>query len=977
MMSFHDLMKYRVTEILLVSTPYDGYVLEEDGKLSERLYTEYVDLSIHFAPRVHRVTCALEAFTALKKRTYHLIITMSRISDMDPFEFARKIKDIYPEIPVVMLSYERLSPALIASAREDKAINRVFYWAGDSRILVAIIKYIEDQQNVEEDSKRGVQVILVVEDSPLYYSQFLPLIYTEILKQTRYLVSHALSISQRLLRVRARPKIQLAETYEEALAIIEKYRYNLLGLISDVGFPKNGKMNEAAGLELAWRVRKMIPDLPFLLQSSDKENEKKAKRLEVSYLDKNTPSLLLELRSYIMDNYGFGAFVFRNHQQEVLGVATDVKHLERLIREIPDEILYYHASNNHFSRWFRARTEFETAEELKNIDANSFSDIGELRACILEIIDGFFRRYQTGKIIDFGLSRMDIDNIFIKLGTGSLGGKARGVAFFNYLLTERQMSEKYPGIKIKTPRSFVICSEVFEQFIEDNNLYDIITGSYNEEEIAEKFLSSELNKEITENLRVLLQNADYPLAVRSSSLLEDSQLLPFAGIYKTYILPNNHPSLKKRLRQLTDAVKLIYASVFYASPKQYAKNADIRIEEEKMAVLIQELVGEQHGEIYYPLISGVAQSYNFYPYSHLKPEDGIVSLVLGFGKAIVEGEQAFRFSPRYPQMNPPYAGPAEFIKKSQNTFYVLNLKKTAQAILSPDDSSNYEKHHLTRAADDQVLQNIGSTYSVDNDCIIDNIHANGPKLITFAPILKQGLLPLNDIIKDLLEMGKKSFGCEVEIEFALNVPQDESKAKEFYFLQIRPMIVGKEPVQVKTDFYTSDEILCTSKHTIGNGIYDNLYDLIFVDPDLFDLHNTVRIAEEIGELNRILLEENRMCILIGFGRLGTSDRWLGIPLNWSQMSQARVVIEADRKDLQAEPSQGSHFYHNLISLNIGYLHIRFINDSAEWIDWQWLTNQPALYETRYVKLIRSSEPFQVKIDGRNSVGIILKPGIAY
>ncbi|KKM10439.1 phosphoenolpyruvate synthase [Clostridiales bacterium PH28_bin88] len=975
-LSFHDLMKFRVTEILLVSTSYDGFVLEEDGRLSERIYNEYYDLSIYFVPRIHRVSCAQEAFDALQKRTYHLVITMSRISDMSPLEFGKKVKDLYPELPVVMLSYERLTAEMINQVRESKSIDRVFYWSGDSKILVAIIKYVEDQKNVEDDCGQGVQVILVVEDSPVYYSQFLSIIYTELMKQTRYLVSHAVNSSHRLLRVRARPKILLAETYEEAMTIIEKYRHNLLGVISDVRFPQDGKINPWAGLALVQKVSEMIPEpLPFLLQSEEKENAEKAQNIQVSYLDKNSPNLLLDLRTFILENYGFGAFVFKYPDGRVIAEATDITQLEKIIADLPDESLYYHALNNHFSRWFRARTEFETAEELRRIDVTTLASISDLRECVLNIVKAYFKRYQSGVILDFGLSKMDMENTFIKLGSGSLGGKARGIAFFNHLLAESQMVDKYPGVKVKTPLTFVVCSEVFEEFMENNKLYDFTANSSSEEEIARKFLEAELPAGINSNLRTLIQYANYPLAIRSSSILEDSQLLPFAGIYKTYILPNNHPDSTIRFRQISDAVKLVYASVFYDSPKQYAKNADIRIEEEKMAVIIQELVGEQYGDFYYPVVSGVAQSYNFYPYSHMKPEDGIVSLALGFGKIIVEGGQVYRFSPAYPRMNPPYANAGEFLKKSQSTFYALYLNNSSNKELGFDDNCNYEKLPLSRAEEEHTLEYVGSTYSPENDCIFDHINIKGPKLITFAPILKHELLPLTKIIKDLTELGKKAFGSEVEIEFAVNIPKDKTKPKEFYFLQIRPMVVGKEPVQVRIESENYEEILCTSRHTIGNGIYQDIHDIIFVDPNRFELKNTLQIAAEIGELNKVLFEENRKCILIGFGRLGTSDRWLGIPLVWSQMSQARVVVEADRVDLQAEPSLGSHFYHNLTSLNMGYLHVKYESDVTERIDWEWLRNQPVLKQTNQVKLIRSKEPFLVKIDGRSSTGIIYKARI--
>ena len=892
----HDLIKFRVTEILLISTPYDGFVLEEDGQLSEQIYNQFADLSIPYIPRIHRVSCLEEAFATLQKRTFHLIITMSRIRDMNSFEFEKQLTVSYPEIPIVMLSYDRLTTEMIAQIRENTCINRVFYWSGDSKILLAIIKYIEDQQNVEADSKQGVQAILLVDDSPVYYSQILSAIYTEILSQTRYLVLHAMNISHGLLRVRLRPKILLAETYEEAMSIISKYRHNLLGVISDVRFPKAGELNPSAGLELAKEVREMFADFPFLLQSEEKENAEKAKEMNVHFLDKNSSNLLHDLRTFILANYGFGSFVFRYPDGRVIAEAKDVTELERIVRDLPDESLYYHGVNNHFSRWFRARTEFEVAEALRCIDAADFSSISEVRSYILDVLKAYFQRYQSGAILDFeGLSKKDMEDAFIKLGSGSLGGKARGIAFFNSLIAESHLADKHDDMIVKVPRSFVICSGVFEQFMEGNHLYDFTAHESDEDRIAQRFMEAELPESIANNLQILIQSIACPLAIRSSSILEDSRVLPFAGIYKTYIVPNSHQDPAIRYKQLSDAVKLVYASVFYASPVQYAKNADIRIEEERMAVLIQELVGERYEDLFYPVISGVAQSYNFYPYYPMKPEDGTASLALGFGKIIVDGEQVYRFSPAYPKMNPPYASPVEYFKKSQTAFYALNLENTADITLRLNDNYNYENHSLTRAEHDNTLEYIGSTYSQENDCIYDNVNLPGPKLVTFSPVLKYNRLPLTNIIEDLLALGKQSFGAEVEIEFAINIPKDRTKPKEFYFLQIRPMVVGKEAFQVNLD--DKREILIWSDHTIGNGVYQDIHDIIFVNPTLFELKDSMQIASEIGELNNILFKEGRRCILIGFGRLGTSDRWLGIPLTWAKMSQARVVIEVDRMDL--------------------------------------------------------------------------------
>ena len=967
----HDLMKFRVTEILLISTEYDAYVLEEDGRLAEQIYDQFNDLSIPYIPRIHWVASGEEALEELKRRTIHLIITMSRVSDMSSFQSETAIHEAYPNIPIVMLSYDRLTPEMIARIRETSCINRVFHWSGNNKVLLAIIKYIEDQKNVESDSKLGVQAILLVDDSPVYYSQILPIIYTEILTQTRYLVKHAMNISHGLFRVRFRPKILLAETYEEAMNIIVTYRHNLLGVISDVRFPKDGALTPSAGFELAQRVRNTIPDLPFLLQSEELENAQKSEALQLHFLDKNSPNLLHNLRTYILENYGFGSFVFKYPDGRVIDEATDITGLERIIRILPDESLCYHATQNHFSRWFRARAEVEVADKLRFVDTEEVGSAADIRAYILKVLNDYFQKYQSGLILDFeGLSKKDMENAFIKLGTGSMGGKARGVAFMNAMIAKAHLANKYEDMKVKVPRSFVIGSDVFEQFIEENSLHSFLACNPKEEAIAQKFTESDLPAAIQENLRSLTQHVKCPLAVRSSSILEDSRILPFAGIYNTYIVPNSHEDTEIRFKQLSDAVKLVFASVFYAAPVQYAKNADIRIEEEKMAVLIQELVGERYGDLYYPAISGVAQSYNFYPYYPMKPEEGTVSLALGLGKTIVEGERVYRFSPAYPKLNPLVSSPEEYQKKSQNAFYAVNLKDAADITLRADEGYVYQKLPISQANKDQSLEYIGSTYSIENDCIYDNVYQPGPKLVTFTPILKYNRLPLTQIIKDLLRVGKQAFGTDVEIEFAINIPKDKNKPKEFNFLQIRPMVVGREALEVSLG--EPKESWCFSRRTIGNGYYQNIHDIIFVNPETFNLQASVQIADEIEELNKMLFKEGRRCILVGFGRLGTADRWLGIPLSWEQMSQAMIIVEVDRKDLRPEPSLGSHFFHNLTAANMGYFHIAYDNEDEGMFDWDWLLSLPVLKQTKYVKLVRREETFKAKIDGRSFKGIIYK-----
>ncbi|KJR48193.1 Phosphoenolpyruvate synthase / Pyruvate phosphate dikinase [Desulfosporosinus sp. I2] len=967
---FHDLMKFRVREILLVSSSYDAFVLEEDGRLSEKIFTEYLDMNLQFVPRIRRVSSAVEAFSAMKERTYDLIITMARISDMDPQEFGRRIKETYPGKPVVLLTYDTLNVELTKQIRETKTIDKIFYWSGNNKILLAIIKYVEDLGNVEHDCNEGVQVILVVEDSPWAYSQFLPIIYTEIMKQTSYLISKGINNLHRLLRMRARPKILLAETYEEAAAIFNRYRNNLLGVISDMSYQKDGVLNSKAGLHLAHMIKGEIHYLPFLIQSSESDNESKVKESGISFLNKSSPNMHLELCTYILENYGFGDFIFRTPDGRIIARAATIDEFEDIIPNLPEESLLYHATRYHFSRWFKARTDFELAAQSR-ADVSEFQSPQALREYILDTIRMYFKRLQEGVITDFGHSKVDLDNSLLKLGSGSLGGKGRGIAFFNFMLSQTSLFNKYEHIRIKTPRSFVICSEVFEEFLEMNVLQAMAVNTENEETIASEFLSAELPAKITDELRILIMKINYPLAVRSSSILEDSQMLPFAGIYSTFLLPNNHKDPEVRLKQLLDAIKLVYASVFYQSPKSYIKNSELRIEEEQMAVLIQQLVGELHGDIFYPVMSGVAQSYNFYPISYMKPEQGIGSLALGFGRAVVDGEQVYRFSPAYPKMNTEFASPGDFLRKSQNQFYALNFANQSVDI-SRGPGCTYGKYPLNRAEKDGTLSFVGSTYSKDNDTISDTLSIPGPRLVSFAPVLKYGLFPLANIIKDLFILGKKAFSSEIEIEFAINIPVDRKKEIEFYFLQVRPLVSGRELQEVKVNDYANDETMCKSRHTIGNGIFQDIYDIIFIDPDHFDLSKTRKIAQEIGELNQLLLNEERNYLLFGFGRLGSSDPWLGIPLTWSQMSQAKVVIEADWDNLQVEPSLGSHFHHNLVSLRMGYFHIGKEND-AEFVDWEWLKTATVLKQTEYVRLIRFENPIKVIIDGHSSNGVILKP----
>jgi hypothetical protein len=967
---FHDLMQFRVREILLVSSFYDAFVLEEDGRLSEKLFSEYIDLNLRYIPRIHRVSTAEEALKVLQTRSFHLVITMTRIADMNPMEFGGKVKELEPDMPVVLLTYEWVEKNLLVKLKNTGSIDKVFYWSGDTRILLAIIKYVEDMKNVERDSALGVRVILVIEDSPKYYSIFLPIIYTEIMLQTRLLISEGVNDLHRLLRMRARPKILMAENYEEGLQLYQTYKQSLLGVISDVRFPREGEIDFECGFKFADMAKGEIPDLPFLIQSSNQENREVATKRKLSFLNKNLDNLLLELRHFILNNFGFGDFVFRNPDGTEICRAGNLVEFEKKIQIIPEESLYYHAQRNHISIWLRARTEFEMADQLRPKKASDFKNSDELRDFILDSIRKLINQRQYGVITDFPSAQFDSLDAFVRLGNGSLGGKARGIAFLNTLLMKTQLNQQFEDVEIHTPKTFVVCSEVFEKFMEINNLQQFAINEDNNDKIAARFLQGKLPADIVKDLETLLSQVKYPLAVRSSSLLEDSQSLPFAGLYSTYMLPNNHKEFDLRFKQLRSAIKLVFASVFYKSPKEYVRNTSFRIEEEKMAVIIQQVVGQRFKQRFYPVVAGVAQSYNFYPISYLEPSDGVVELALGLGATISDGGRAYRFSPNFPEMNPPYSSIDEFMEKSQNKFYSLSMDQPDIDIIR-DEKHTLCQLDLAQAEEDGIFHYVASTYSVQDNVIRDTLSASGPRLLTFANILKYEAFPLSEILKEIFEIGCSAFGSHVELEFAVNLFKDKSRKPEFYLLQIRPMVAGQETIEVSLDETSQDDWICASHHAMGNGVIDDIHDIVFVDPDLFDISKSIQIATEVGEFNQRFIEENRNYILMGFGRWGTNDRWLGIPVEWYQISKARVVVESNIGSFIVDPSQGSHFFHNMISLRMGYFHIKN-KSKREFVHWEWLQQQPVFRRGQFIKHLRFDQPLKVKLNGRTSSGVILK-----
>ena len=964
---FPNLMDRRVEEILLVSSAYDSFILEEDGLLSELIFSEFADLGLTHAPRVTRVNNGEEALDALARKQFDLMITMLRLGDMDIFEFTRTVRRNAPYLPVVLLISNELELGRLGERRGEMNVSGMYVWHGDAKLFLAIIKLIEDRWNADYDTKvGGVGVIILVEDSVRYRSVLLPLMYGELVKQTRSVMLEGINRMQKLLRTRARPKILAAESYEEAVALYERYRDYIFGLITDVSFVRGGKMDPSAGVALVRHVKNDNPDVPVLMQSSDPQNRLLAEQVKAGFLHKRSSTLLQDLRAFMLDNFGFGDFVFRLPDGREAARAADLRSMLRVLPTVPGESLMYHAQRNHFSNWLRARTEFALARALRPRKASEFADAEALRRFLIESFNQAIVQARRGVVEDFSRERFDPDASFARIGGGSLGGKARGLAFCDALLERHELTHAWQGIRVYVPRSAVIGTDVFDRFLDENQLR--ITALYNasDEWIRQVFLKAELPAGVVGDLRAYLQRVRLPIAVRSSSLLEDSQYYPFAGVYDTYMLPNNHPDERVRLLQLCDAVKLVYASSFYAAARRYLEATPHRIEEEKMAVVLQRIVGAPHEPYFYPNFAGVARSYNFYPFGHMKPEDGVAVVGLGLGRLVVQGGEALRFCPAHPLVLPQLAEPEAYLDQSQRGFYAIDLNRSDDA-LDPAASA-VVRLDLDLAERHGTLAPVGSVWSPEDLALYDGIHRRGPRLVTFAHVLKSGVFPLADILKRVLELGRQGVGGPVELEFAVNL---ESEPKRFAILQLRPYGAGREAEPVELDIRQRDELVCYSTQAMGNGLIRGLYDVVYVKPDTFDAARTRQIAQEIGRFNDALRAENRPYLLIGLGRWGSTNPWLGIPVNWPQIAGARVIVETSLENFVVDPSQGSHFFHNLTSAGTAYLTVNPRAD-GNFVDWQWLAAQPAAGESELVRHVRLPMPIEARIDGRCSRAAVFK-----
>jgi len=967
---FDSLMSFRIQNILLVSSVYDIYNLREDGQLTNMLLAEYAEFRLSSAPAIKRVDSGSSALQALKESKFELIIVLRTLTDITPTDFRKKARKLCPGIPVVLMAFHHRE---LDQVRDEiaRAFDNVFIWNGDSKTLLTIIKLVEDKVNVAADTEQvGVRVIILVENSVRFYSSYLPLMYTEIMQQASALLAESINSATRRVRMRARPKILLAENFEDALSLFNQYREYLLGVISDIKFPRNGKSDPTAGIELARLMKRKIADLPILLQSSDQAREEQALACETAFLNKQSPKLLKKLGIFINENFGFGDFVFKLPDGTELARAANFKQMQESVARVDHESLVFHAERNHFSNWLIARGEFDLANCLRPRKASEFVDPADLRTFLIETISGHRHDRQAGMVTDFNRELYDGHSRFLRIGEGSLGGKGRGLAFINKLFNNQLVCSVFPGARISVPRTAVICTGVFDQFMKKNDLTEFALDERSDEEIIAAFTNATIPHELEEDLKAFLAIADYPLAVRSSSLLEDSYYQPFAGIFDTHFLPNNQPSSEGRLQRLLAAIKLIYASVYFRNAKNYTQATANRTEEEKMAVILQKIVGKEHDGFYYPVFSGVARSYNFYSVGHIKPEEGIAYTALGLGKTIMEGDNCLYFSPTNPQVLPQFSKPQDYLQNSQLAFFAVDMTNSS---VFPEVGGDVGlvKLNIKEAENHGVLKHVGSTYSADNDRIYTGLGRKGPRIVTFDPILKANIFPLGEILEYLLELGSRAMNVPVEVEFAAEINPESTIPNQFRLLQIRPMKAATSFEDVSVYDQDDSRVVCRSDQALSNGRITDIRDIVFVRSDNFERKNMIHMADQVGEYNQRFKQQEVPYMLIGPGRWGTTDRWLGIPTKWDQISSARVIVEADYGDFVVEPSFGTHFFQNLITFSIAYL---TINSSSGYcyFDWDWLNAIEPVSETEYIRHIRLDKPLEVLVDGRIGHAIVLR-----
>jgi CheY-like chemotaxis protein len=971
---FENLMPFRVQDILLVSSLYDSFILREDGRLNELLIGESLELNLQQIPGITQVSSGAEALALARSQPrFNLIVTNLEVGDMDAAQLAHQVKAAGLDIPVVVLAYDYREIKRFIQRNPVTDLEWIFLWQGNVRILISIVKYVEDKRNVFHDTHAiGLPVILVVEDNIRYYSSFLPAIYTELITQSKRVIREGFNVAHKLVRMRARPKILLSSTYEDAVREAMTYREYLLGVVSDVEFPMAGELSAEAGFELARLIRKNVPDVPIVLQSSRTAFRAPAHAEGFSFLRKRSPTLLKDLRRFLTEQAGFGDFVFRLPDGREVARAGDLHELEARLHEVPEASIVYHSQWNHFSRWLRARTEFALAQKLRPRKVSDFPTVEDLRHDLIASIAEYRAEQSQVLIGDFNpVTFQATDNYFLRIGGGSLGGKARGLAFVRHLLHNHRPGRRFPGVRVSVPPSVVLATDLFDRFLSENNLLEFAMHATDDGEIERRFLDASLPAVLRENLLAFLAQVSHPLAVRSSSLLEDSQYQPFTGVYETFMLSNQDPDLVVRLERLMEAIKRVYASTFSQHAKAYVRATPYRLEEEKMAVILQQVVGTIHGVRFYPDFSGVLRSHNFYPVPPMSYNDGIAAVALGLGRMVVDGGKCLAFCPRYPQHLLQFSSVEDILANSQREFWALELDHP-QPRRDATSELREARFGLEAAEADGTLHNVGSTYSLDNHIVYDGLSRAGTRIVSFAPILKHGVFPLAPILEQLMRVGEEGFGRPVELEFAVRLPQNSQEPAEFGFLQIRPLVLSREGEELRMENVNPEQLICQSNKVLGNGRISGLHDLVVVDFHRFERAQSQQVTESVAQLNAKLSEGGTPYVLIGVGRWGSNDPWLGIPVEWDEISGARVIVEAGFRDFRVTPSQGSHFFQNLTAFQVGYFTVN--PDAGEgFVDWQWLASQPAVVEYGCVRHLHFEHPFVAVMSGKSSAGRIFKP----
>jgi len=980
---FNELMPHRLRDVLLVSSRYHAFILQEDGNIEDQVFAEFKSLSLSSAPSFSHVTTGEAALQSLANRTFDLVLVATRVPDMDLRTFSSRVRKITPHQPMAVLAFDNPHVSRLCHLVDDGSIDAVFVWGGSASILLAIIKYLEDSLNVTNDIQvADVGVILLVEESPQRYSTVLSALYPALMKQSRSLFSEGLNRLEKLIRMRTRPKVVHATNQEDALALYERYRDNVMAVIANVGFPVDRVYDPKAGLRLARRVSEDRQDVPVLLQVGPHDDSEEALAVARVVLDRGAPRLLQKMRQFLIDHLGFGDFVFIQPDGTEVDRAPDIAALTQKLRTVPDSSLEFHTSHNHISVWLMARSQFQLARRLKRVGMGEFESIDAIREYLVGELETLRRRARIGIIRDASPGAFDPDSLFQRLGDGSLGGKARGLAFLNQLLSGDTLSGELAGLPVRVPQSVSLTTDAFDQFLEQNALDDLLHTRDDDDTILRRCLAAQLPSWVDESLESIVDNLTDPLAVRSSSMLEDNLMHPFAGIYGTAMVPNCDPDRETRLRELHQAVKYVFATTFFANARAYIANTSRSIEEEKMGVLIQRLVGQRNGNRHYPHFAGVAQSYNHYPIEHQQASDGIVQLVLGLGAMVVDGGRALRFCPRYPEVIPGFAYPEQALRETQKHFYALDLNKRLDPQL-PAFESNPVDYELEVAVQDGTFKPVGSSYDIQNNRIVEGHGFQGPRLVTFNNLLVHRAIPLADALVELLDLARAAMGTEVEIELACDMgdwgrPMRRGKPRippTLYLLQLRPAAIQDFAEDADTAPVDESHVFCRTGKALGHGSYPELCDIIYVRRDRFDPAISKTIAEEVGTLNQACIDELRPYLLIGPGRWGSSDSWLGIPVQWAQISGARIIVEASPEGYDVDPSQGAHFFHNITSLGIGYLTIKpgatqVAPIDGSFVDWDWLDAQPAVQETEHLRRIRTAKPIHAVLDGRSGTGVI-------